>query len=158
MIQITLPLIRIRMLVFLPSFFLILILKLIYSILLCSSREQSATLSCSLNALEKSQGDLENKLGSMQNQHQQDASRLKVELTQAENRTKSLQKEVPSACCLFAANCQVRLQLLRTHTVSVSLCSMRTLRASCQTCGRGMSRRSRRSAPLMTSWSSARSI
>ncbi|XP_053082898.1 sarcolemma associated protein a isoform X4 [Pangasianodon hypophthalmus] len=60
---------------------------------LSSSREQSATLSSSLNALEKSQGDLENKLGSMQDQHQQDASRLKVELTQAENRTKSLQKE-----------------------------------------------------------------
>ncbi|XP_058230254.1 sarcolemma associated protein a isoform X9 [Hemibagrus wyckioides] len=57
------------------------------------SREQSATLSSSLNALEKSQGDLENKLGSIQSQHQQDASRLKVELAQAENRTKNLQKE-----------------------------------------------------------------
>ncbi|XP_060766059.1 sarcolemma associated protein a isoform X7 [Neoarius graeffei] len=57
------------------------------------SREQSATLSSSLNALEKSQGDLENQLGSIQNQHQQDASRLKVELAQAENRTKNLQKE-----------------------------------------------------------------
>ncbi|XP_060766063.1 sarcolemma associated protein a isoform X11 [Neoarius graeffei] len=60
---------------------------------LSSSREQSATLSSSLNALEKSQGDLENQLGSIQNQHQQDASRLKVELAQAENRTKNLQKE-----------------------------------------------------------------
>ncbi|XP_058230250.1 sarcolemma associated protein a isoform X6 [Hemibagrus wyckioides] len=60
---------------------------------LSSSREQSATLSSSLNALEKSQGDLENKLGSIQSQHQQDASRLKVELAQAENRTKNLQKE-----------------------------------------------------------------
>lgn len=49
-----------------------------------------------------------------------------------------------------------RFDLLRTHTVSISLCSMKTLRASCQTCGIGMSRRSRRSAPLMTSWSSAR--
>ncbi|KAL7837691.1 hypothetical protein SRHO_G00274020 [Serrasalmus rhombeus] len=58
-----------------------------------SSREQSATLSCSLNALEKSQGDLESKLGSMQDQHQQDASKLKVQLAQAENRTRSLQKE-----------------------------------------------------------------
>uniref|UniRef100_A0AAR2KD33 Sarcolemmal membrane-associated protein n=1 Tax=Pygocentrus nattereri TaxID=42514 RepID=A0AAR2KD33_PYGNA len=57
------------------------------------SREQSATLSCSLNALEKSQGDLESKLGSMQDQHQQDASKLKVQLAQAENRTRSLQKE-----------------------------------------------------------------
>ncbi|XP_017305804.1 sarcolemma associated protein a isoform X3 [Ictalurus punctatus] len=60
---------------------------------LSSSREQSATLSSNLNALEKSQGDLENKLGSMQDRHQQDASRLKVELAQAENRTKNLQKE-----------------------------------------------------------------
>ncbi|XP_027023654.1 sarcolemma associated protein a isoform X3 [Tachysurus fulvidraco] len=60
---------------------------------LSSSREQSATLSSSLNALEKCQGDLENKLGSMQNQHQQDACRLKVELSQAESRTKDLQKE-----------------------------------------------------------------
>ncbi|KAF4093939.1 hypothetical protein AMELA_G00007150 [Ameiurus melas] len=60
---------------------------------LSSSREQSATLSSNLNALEKSQGDLENKLGSMQDRHQQDASRLKVELAQAENRTMNLQKE-----------------------------------------------------------------
>ncbi|GAA6078794.1 sarcolemma associated protein a isoform X3, partial [Tachysurus ichikawai] len=60
---------------------------------LSSSREQSATLSSSLNALEKCQGDLEIKLGSMQNQHQQDACRLKVELSQAECRTKDLQKE-----------------------------------------------------------------
>lgn len=35
----------------------------------------------------------------MQNQHQQDASRLKVELAQAENRTKNLQKEVLRVCC-----------------------------------------------------------
>ncbi|TSM44168.1 Sarcolemmal membrane-associated protein [Bagarius yarrelli] len=60
---------------------------------LSSSREQSATLSSSLNALEKSQGDLENKLGSIQDKHQQDASRLKVELDRAETRTKSLQRE-----------------------------------------------------------------
>lgn len=66
-----------------------------------SSKEQSATLSSNLNALEKSQGDLENKLGSIQDQHQQDASRLKVELAQAETRTKSLQKEV---LMLFAGN------------------------------------------------------
>ncbi|XP_030633106.1 sarcolemma associated protein a isoform X6 [Chanos chanos] len=58
-----------------------------------SSREQSATLSCSLNALEKSAGDLENKLGSMQDQHQQDASKLRTQLAQADTRTKSLQKE-----------------------------------------------------------------
>ncbi|XP_016143643.1 sarcolemmal membrane-associated protein-like [Sinocyclocheilus grahami] len=58
-----------------------------------SSREQSTTLSSSLNALEKSQGDLENKLGSIQDQHQQDASKLKIQLAQAESRTRDLQKE-----------------------------------------------------------------
>uniref|UniRef100_A0A3B1IZP1 Sarcolemmal membrane-associated protein n=1 Tax=Astyanax mexicanus TaxID=7994 RepID=A0A3B1IZP1_ASTMX len=57
------------------------------------SVKQSATLSCNLNALEKSQGDLESKLGSMQDQHQQDACKLKVQLAQAEDRTKNLQKE-----------------------------------------------------------------
>ncbi|XP_026130638.1 sarcolemmal membrane-associated protein-like isoform X2 [Carassius auratus] len=58
-----------------------------------SSREQSATLSSSLNALEKSQGALENKLGSIQDQHQQDASKLKIQLAQAESRTRDLQKD-----------------------------------------------------------------
>lgn len=58
-----------------------------------SSRERSANLSSSLNALEKSQGDLENKLGSIQDQHQQDASKLKIQLAQAESRTRDLQKE-----------------------------------------------------------------
>ncbi|XP_057217541.1 sarcolemma associated protein a isoform X3 [Triplophysa rosa] len=58
-----------------------------------SSREQSATLSSSLNSLEKSQGVLENKLDSMQDRHQQDASKLKVQLAQAESRTRDLQKE-----------------------------------------------------------------
>lgn len=58
-----------------------------------SSRERSVNLSSSLNSLEKSQGDLENKLGSIQDQHQQDASKLKIQLTQAESRTKDLQKE-----------------------------------------------------------------
>lgn len=53
-------------------------------------------MSSSLNALEKSQGDLENKLGSIQDQHQQDASKLKVQLAQAETRTRDLQKEVRS--------------------------------------------------------------
>lgn len=58
-----------------------------------SSRERSATLSSSLNALEKSQGDLANKLGSIQDKHQQDASKLKIQLAQAESRTRDLQKE-----------------------------------------------------------------
>ncbi|XP_056092293.1 sarcolemma associated protein a isoform X5 [Rhinichthys klamathensis goyatoka] len=58
-----------------------------------SSRERSETLCSSLNDLEKSQGDLANKLGSIQDQHQQDASKLKVQLSQAESRTRDLQKE-----------------------------------------------------------------
>ncbi|XP_016301813.1 sarcolemmal membrane-associated protein-like isoform X4 [Sinocyclocheilus anshuiensis] len=58
-----------------------------------SSRERSATLSSSLNSLEKSQGDLENKLGSIRDQHQQDASKLKIQLAQAESHTRDLQKE-----------------------------------------------------------------
>ncbi|XP_059384988.1 LOW QUALITY PROTEIN: sarcolemmal membrane-associated protein-like [Carassius carassius] len=58
-----------------------------------SSRERSVTLSSSLNALEKSQGDLENKLGSIQDQHQQDASKLKIQLVRAEGHTRDLQKE-----------------------------------------------------------------
>ncbi|XDV51203.1 hypothetical protein PO909_020127 [Leuciscus waleckii] len=58
-----------------------------------SSRERSETLYSSLNDLEKSQGDLANKLGSIQDQHQQDASKLKVQLSQAESRTRDLQKE-----------------------------------------------------------------
>lgn len=66
-----------------------------------SSREQSATLSSSLNALERSQGVLENKLGSMQDQHHQDASKLKVQLAQAESRTRDLQKEVQSTRKFF---------------------------------------------------------
>uniref|UniRef100_A0A9J7ZB33 Sarcolemmal membrane-associated protein n=1 Tax=Cyprinus carpio carpio TaxID=630221 RepID=A0A9J7ZB33_CYPCA len=55
--------------------------------------ERSATLCSSLNALEKSQGDLANKLGSIQDQHQQDASKLKVQLARAESHTRDLQKE-----------------------------------------------------------------
>ncbi|KAI1890361.1 hypothetical protein AGOR_G00152940 [Albula goreensis] len=58
-----------------------------------SSRQQSASLSHSLDALERSQGDLETKLGSMKDQHLQDASKLKTQLAQADSRTKNLQKE-----------------------------------------------------------------
>uniref|UniRef100_A0A671RH10 Sarcolemmal membrane-associated protein n=1 Tax=Sinocyclocheilus anshuiensis TaxID=1608454 RepID=A0A671RH10_9TELE len=65
----------------------------IFLSLFCSSRERSATLSSSLNSLEKSQGDLENKLGSIRDQHQQDASKLKIQLAQAESHTRDLQKE-----------------------------------------------------------------
>lgn len=58
-----------------------------------SSREESATLSCSLNALEKTQGDLQSRLGCMQDQHLQDASMLRSQLAQADSHTKSLQRE-----------------------------------------------------------------
>ncbi|KAJ8361035.1 hypothetical protein SKAU_G00175600 [Synaphobranchus kaupii] len=58
-----------------------------------NSREQSALLSSNLNTLEKCQGVLESKLGSMQDQHVQDAGKLKTQLAQADSRTKSLQKE-----------------------------------------------------------------
>uniref|UniRef100_A0A8C9VYM9 Sarcolemmal membrane-associated protein n=1 Tax=Scleropages formosus TaxID=113540 RepID=A0A8C9VYM9_SCLFO len=58
-----------------------------------NSREQSATLSSSLSALEKSQGELEQQLGSLQEQHRQDAGRLRTQLAQADGRTRSLQKE-----------------------------------------------------------------
>uniref|UniRef100_A0A672SWR0 Sarcolemmal membrane-associated protein n=1 Tax=Sinocyclocheilus grahami TaxID=75366 RepID=A0A672SWR0_SINGR len=69
------------------------IFDFIFLSLFCSSRERSATLCSSLNALEKSQGDLENKLGSIRDQHQQDASKLKIQLAQGESRTRDLQKE-----------------------------------------------------------------
>uniref|UniRef100_A0A9R1SD75 Sarcolemmal membrane-associated protein n=2 Tax=Cyprinus carpio TaxID=7962 RepID=A0A9R1SD75_CYPCA len=69
------------------------IFDFIFLSLFLSSRERSETLSSSLNALEKSQGDLANKLGSIQDQHQQDASKLKIQLAQAESRTRDLQKE-----------------------------------------------------------------
>uniref|UniRef100_A0A8C2KZG1 Sarcolemmal membrane-associated protein n=1 Tax=Cyprinus carpio TaxID=7962 RepID=A0A8C2KZG1_CYPCA len=70
-----------------------LIFDFIFLSLFLSSRERSATLCSSLNALEKSQGDLANKLGSIQDQHQQDASKLKVQLARAESHTRDLQKE-----------------------------------------------------------------
>ncbi|XP_062316613.1 sarcolemma associated protein a isoform X11 [Osmerus eperlanus] len=58
-----------------------------------SSREQSASLSSSLRVLEQSQGALESKLGSLQDQHLQDAAQLQTQLAQADSRTHSLQRE-----------------------------------------------------------------
>ncbi|XP_023655393.1 sarcolemma associated protein a isoform X5 [Paramormyrops kingsleyae] len=58
-----------------------------------NSREQSCTLSSSLSALERSQGELEQQLGSLQEQHRQDAGRLRSQLAQADGHTRSLQKE-----------------------------------------------------------------
>lgn len=84
----------------------------------------------------------------MQDQHQQDASKLKVQLTQAENRTKNLQKEVLLLLKLyFYLGTYMLLQrklyeeaaeqccstFIISLTLILSLPSMRTLRFSCQT-------------------------
>lgn len=60
----------------------------------CSTREQSLVLSSSLESLEKREEVLQDKLGSLENQHLQDASRLKSQLDQAQAHTHTLQKEV----------------------------------------------------------------
>uniref|UniRef100_A0A3P8X2V8 Sarcolemmal membrane-associated protein n=1 Tax=Cynoglossus semilaevis TaxID=244447 RepID=A0A3P8X2V8_CYNSE len=60
---------------------------------LSRSKEQSLVLSSSLQSLEKREEVLQDKLGSLENQHLQDASRLKNQLDQAQARTHSLQKE-----------------------------------------------------------------
>uniref|UniRef100_A0A671RHA7 Sarcolemmal membrane-associated protein n=1 Tax=Sinocyclocheilus anshuiensis TaxID=1608454 RepID=A0A671RHA7_9TELE len=106
-----------------------------------SSRERSATLSSSLNSLEKSQGDLENKLGSIRDQHQQDASKLKIQLAQAESHTRDLQKEYDDTQNLLSdlrqqyeqteqekysindelEQCKVNLKLLQEKGSNVSL-------------------------------------
>lgn len=143
-----------------------------YCVYILSSREQSATLSSSLNTLERSQGVLENKLGSMQDQHHQDASKLKVQLAQAESRTRDLQKEVQSTRKLFlwdassyiiidSTNLYHHWVCYKKHNrnipVSLSLCSTMTLRACCQISGSDTSGPSRRNTLLMMSWSSVRS-
>ncbi|XP_066554343.1 sarcolemma associated protein a isoform X12 [Amia ocellicauda] len=58
-----------------------------------SSREHSAMLSNNLSALEKTQEDLQSKIGAMTVQHQQDAGTLKTQLAEADSRTMSLQRE-----------------------------------------------------------------
>ncbi|XP_064823405.1 sarcolemma associated protein a [Oncorhynchus masou masou] len=58
-----------------------------------SSREQTASLNSSLQLLEKSQGEMQSRLGSLQDQHLQDANKLQSQLTQAASRTQSLQRE-----------------------------------------------------------------
>ncbi|GLD71694.1 sarcolemma associated protein a isoform X7 [Lates japonicus] len=60
---------------------------------LSSTREQSLVLSSSLESLEKREEVLQDKLGSLENQHLQDASRLKSQLDQAQARTHTLQRE-----------------------------------------------------------------
>ncbi|XP_036840213.1 sarcolemma associated protein a isoform X11 [Oncorhynchus mykiss] len=59
-----------------------------------SSREQTASLNSSLQLLEKSQGEMQSRLGSLQDQHLQDANKLQSQLAQAASRTQSLQREV----------------------------------------------------------------
>ncbi|XP_031705628.1 sarcolemma associated protein a [Anarrhichthys ocellatus] len=61
---------------------------------LSSTREQSLVLSSSLESLEKREEDLQDKLGSLENQHLQDASKLKSQLDQAQAHTHTLQREV----------------------------------------------------------------
>uniref|UniRef100_G3NI40 Sarcolemmal membrane-associated protein n=1 Tax=Gasterosteus aculeatus aculeatus TaxID=481459 RepID=G3NI40_GASAC len=61
---------------------------------LSSTREQSLVLSCSLESLEKREGVLQEQLGSLENQHLQDASKLKSQLDQAQTHTHTLQREV----------------------------------------------------------------
>uniref|UniRef100_M3ZZR3 Sarcolemmal membrane-associated protein n=1 Tax=Xiphophorus maculatus TaxID=8083 RepID=M3ZZR3_XIPMA len=56
-------------------------------------QEQSLVLSSSLESLEKRKEVLQDKLGSLENQHLEDASRLKTQLDQAQARTHTLQKE-----------------------------------------------------------------
>uniref|UniRef100_A0A3P9MUT3 Sarcolemmal membrane-associated protein n=1 Tax=Poecilia reticulata TaxID=8081 RepID=A0A3P9MUT3_POERE len=55
--------------------------------------KQSLVLSSSLESLEKRKEVLQDKLGSLENQHLEDASRLKTQLDQAQARTHTLQKE-----------------------------------------------------------------
>lgn len=66
-----------------------------------STRQQSQVLSSSLESLEKREEVLQDKLGSLENQHLQDASRLKSQLDQAQARTVTLQKEVLAQTCFL---------------------------------------------------------
>lgn len=66
-------------------------------VFVCSTREQSLVLSSSLESMEKREEVLQDKLGSLENQHLQDAGRLKSQLDQAQARTHTLQREVRKA-------------------------------------------------------------
>lgn len=59
-----------------------------------SSKQQSQALTNSLESLEKREEVLQDKLGSLENRHLQDAGRLKTQLDQAQERTHTLQREV----------------------------------------------------------------
>lgn len=69
---------------------------------MCSTKEHSQVLTSNLESLEKREGVLQDKLGSLENQHVQDASRLRMQLDQAQAHTHTLQKEVYT--CVFPFN------------------------------------------------------
>eukprot|EP00063_Salmo_salar_P048737 XP_014023572.1 PREDICTED: sarcolemmal membrane-associated protein-like [Salmo salar] len=77
-----------------------------------SSREQTASLNRSLQLLEKSQGEMQSRLGSLQDQHLLDANVLQTQLAQAASRTQSLQKEYEDTQTLL---CDLRQRYERTE-------------------------------------------
>eukprot|EP00063_Salmo_salar_P049053 XP_014023888.1 PREDICTED: sarcolemmal membrane-associated protein isoform X5 [Salmo salar] len=77
-----------------------------------SSREQTASLNRSLQLLEKSQGEMQSRLGSLQDQHLLDANVLQTQLAQAASWTQSLQKEYEDTQTLL---CDLRQRYERTE-------------------------------------------
>ncbi|XP_045547951.1 sarcolemmal membrane-associated protein isoform X1 [Salmo salar] len=77
-----------------------------------SSREQTASLNRSLQLLEKSQGEMQSRLGSLQDQHHLDANVLQTQLAQAASRTQSLQREYEDTQNLL---CDLRQRYERTE-------------------------------------------
>lgn len=77
----------------------------------CSTKEHSQVLTSSLESLEKREGDLQDKLGSLENQHVRDASRLRVQLDQAQAHTHTLQREV----CTFVFPFNVTFNKEKLH-------------------------------------------
>lgn len=63
----------------------------------CSCKKQSAGLSSTAEALEKTRADLEKCLSAAQEEHQKNSSQLHSLLEQSKTRTKELQKEVKAA-------------------------------------------------------------
>lgn len=59
-----------------------------------SLRAQNAELGSSVKALERSQQELEERLSAVQLQHQQDSTKLQTQLEEADDRSKTLQREV----------------------------------------------------------------
>lgn len=115
-----------------------------------STKEHSQVLSSNLVSLEKREEVLQDKLGSLENQHVQDASRLRTQLDQAQAHTHTLQKEVhtfsfyllntqvykkynlvPAQGC-NKANCERNISLFKVPQqddfvcVCLCVCSMKT--------------------------------